>query len=291
MNLYAVFVTNPEFFYSIAGVTGLLVGSFLNVVIYRLPVMMEREWRSECKQFLAIQSDTEVPETTFNLVIPRSSCPHCQHKISPLENIPVLSYLMLGGKCRGCKKPISIRYPVVEAVTAVMTLVVAMHFGVTLQALFAILLTWSLITLTAIDYDHQLLPDSITLPLLWIGILCNMAGLYTDIYSSLYGAIAGYLVLWSVYITFKLLTGKEGMGYGDFKLLSMLGAWLGWQSLPLIIIVSSLLGSVVGLGLILFGGHKKSQPIPFGPYLALAGWISLLYGNELMQMYYRFMVN
>lgn len=291
MNLYAVFVTHPEFFYAVTGVTGLLVGSFLNVVIYRLPVMMERAWRSECKQFLAIPTDTDVTETVFNLVVPRSSCPHCQHKISPVENIPVLSYLILGGKCRSCKNPISLRYPVVEAVTAVMTMVVAVHFGVTLQALFAILLTWSLITLTAIDYEHQLLPDSMTLPFLWMGILCNMAGLYTDIYSSLYGAIAGYLVLWSVYITFKLVTGKEGMGHGDFKLLSMLGAWLGWQSLPLIIIVSSLLGSLIGLGLILFGGHNKTQPIPFGPYLALAGWISLLYGNDIMQMYYRFMVN
>jgi len=291
MNLYTVFVTNPEFFYAISGVTGLLVGSFLNVVIYRLPVMMERAWRAECRQFLALHTDPEIAETTFNLVVPGSNCPHCQHKISPFENIPILSYVILGGKCRSCKKPISIRYPIVEAVTAIMTLVIAMHFGVTMQALFAILLTWSLITLTAIDYDHQLLPDSITLPFLWMGILCNMAGLYTDVYSSLYGAITGYLVLWAVYITFKVLTGKEGMGHGDFKLLSMLGAWLGWQSLPLIIIVSSLLGSVVGIGLILLGGHQKSQPIPFGPYLALAGWISLLYGNDLMQIYYRFMVS
>jgi leader peptidase (prepilin peptidase) / N-methyltransferase len=290
MNLYSVFVTNPEFFYTVAALTGLLVGSFLNVVIYRLPIMMEREWRAECNQFLGIKT-ADNPEPGFNLVVPGSACPHCQHKIRPIENIPVLSYLILGGKCSNCKQTISLRYPLIEAVTAILTLVVAIHFGVSMQALLAILLTWSLIALTAIDYDHQLLPDSITLPVLWIGILCNMSGLYTDVYSSLYGTIAGYMALWSVYIAFKLATGKEGMGHGDFKLLAMLGAWLGWQALPVIILVSSLLGSVVGIGLILFGGHKKSQPIPFGPYLALAGWISLLYGNDLIRLYYRYMVN
>jgi leader peptidase (prepilin peptidase) / N-methyltransferase len=290
MNLYSVFVTNPEFFYTVAALTGLLVGSFLNVVIYRLPIMMEREWRAECNQFLGIKT-ADNPEPGFNLVVPGSACPHCQHKIRPIENIPVLSYLILGVKCSNCKQTISLRYPLIEAVTAILTLVVAIHFGVSMQALLAILLTWSLIALTAIDYDHQLLPDSITLPVLWIGILCNMSGLYTDVYSSLYGTIAGYMALWSVYIAFKLATGKEGMGHGDFKLLAMLGAWLGWQALPVIILVSSLLGSVVGIGLILFGGHKKSQPIPFGPYLALAGWISLLYGNDLIRLYYRYMVN
>ena len=290
MNLYSVFVTNPEFFYTVTALTGLLVGSFLNVVIYRLPIMMEREWRAECNQFLGIKT-ADNPEPGFNLVVPGSACPHCQHKIRPIENIPVLSYLILGGKCSNCKQTISLRYPLIEAVTAILTLVVAIHFGVSMQALLAILLTWSLIALTAIDYDHQLLPDSITLPVLWIGILCNMSGLYTDVYSSLYGTIAGYMALWSVYIAFKLATGKEGMGHGDFKLLAMLGAWLGWQALPVIILVSSLLGSVVGIGLILFGGHKKSQPIPFGPYLALAGWISLLYGNDLIRLYYRYMVN
>lgn len=290
MNLYSVFVTNPEFFYTVAALTGLLVGSFLNVVIYRLPIMMEREWRAECKNFLGIET-ADNPETGFNLVVPGSACPHCQHKIRPFENIPVLSYLILGGKCSNCKQVISLRYPLIEAITAILTLVVAIHFGVSMQALLAILLTWSLIALTAIDYDHQLLPDSITLPVLWVGILCNMFGLYTDVYSSLYGTIAGYLALWSVYIVFKLATGKEGMGHGDFKLLAMLGAWLGWQALPVIILVSSLLGSVVGIGLILFGGHKKSQPIPFGPYLALAGWISLLYGNDLIRLYYDYMVN
>ena len=265
-------------------------GSFLNVVIYRLPVMMEREWRSECNQFLGLNTDA-ISNDQFNLVFPGSTCPRCGHKIRPIENIPVISFLVLGGKCRECNNTISIRYPVIESITCVLTLIVAIHFGVTTQAILAILLTWSLIVLTAIDYDHQLLPDSITLPFLWLGILCNMFGEFTDIYSSLYGAIGGYLVLWSVYITFKIITGKEGMGHGDFKLLAMLGAWLGWQSLPLIIIVSSMLGSVIGIGLIIIGGHNKSQPIPFGPYLALAGWISLLFGNQLTQMYYNLMVN
>lgn len=291
MNLHAVLLSNPELYYVIAGMTGLLVGSFLNVVVYRLPVMMEREWRAECSQFLGIKTGFMPTEEKFNLVYPGSACPHCRHKISPIENVPVISFLVLGGKCRECKNAISIRYPVIEIITCILTLIVAVHFGVTVQAILAVLLSWSLIVLTAIDYDHQLLPDSITLPLLWIGILSNMSGIFTDIYSSLYGAIAGYLVLWSVYFTFKIVTGKEGMGHGDFKLLAMLGAWLGWQSLPLIIIVSSLLGSVVGLSLIIFRGHNKSQPIPFGPYLALAGWISLLYGNELTRMYYNLMVN
>ncbi len=290
MNLYSVILLNPELFYITAGLAGLLVGSFLNVVIYRLPIMMEREWRAECNQFLNINT-ADIPAEKFNLVSPGSTCPHCHHKISPLENIPVISFLVLGGKCRECKNTISLRYPLIEILTCVLTLIVAIHFGVTIQAILAILLTWSLIVLTAIDYDHQLLPDSITLPFLWLGILSNILGIYTDIYSSLFGAIAGYLVLWSVYISFKIVTGKEGMGYGDFKLLAMLGAWLGWQSLPLIIIVSSMLGSVVGLGLIIFGGHNKSQPIPFGPYLAVAGWIALLYGNELTRMYYNLMVN
>lgn len=285
MNLYFILVTNPALFYVIAGVTGLLVGSFLNVVIYRLPAMMEREWRSECNRFLEL-ADDNAAQPAFNLVAPRSRCQQCGHRISALENIPILSYLILRGKCSACKTRISIRYPVIEAATCIITIAMAVHFGVTLQMLLATLLAWALIVLTMIDYDHQLLPDSITLPFLWLGILANMHGLFTDVYASLYGAIAGYLVLWSVYMIFKLMTGKEGMGHGDFKLLAMLGAWLGWQSLPLIIIISSLLGSIVGLGLILLRGHNRAQPIPFGPYLAGAGMIALLYGNELTRMYY-----
>lgn len=285
MTLYFFFITHPVFFYVVATVLGLLVGSFLNVVIYRLPVMMERDWRSECQQYLGIRPE-EKQEPSFNLMVPRSRCPNCNHPISAVENIPVLSYVFLGGKCRECRTRISLRYPAVEIVTGTITLVMAMHFGVTLQTLLAVILGWSLITLTLIDYDHQLLPDSITLPVMWLGILSNTFGLFTSLHSSLYGAVAGYMVLWTVYIVFKLVTGKEGMGHGDFKLLAMLGAWMGWQVLPLTIVVSSLIGSIVGISLILFRGHSRAQPIPFGPYLAVAGLIAFLYGNELTRMYY-----
>ena len=289
MSLIAVLQQNPWFFTLAAGAAGLLAGSFLNVVIYRLPIMMEREWRAECSRLLET-GEEDLPRETFNLVLPRSACPHCRHPISALENIPVLSFLVLGGRCRECKAPISWRYPLVEALSAAIAMVVAVHFGVSLQAVFALLLSWALLALTAIDYEHQLLPDDITLPLLWLGILCNMFGLYTDVYSSLFGAMAGYLILWLVYVAFKLATGKEGMGYGDFKLLAMLGAWLGWQMLPLVIILSSLLGAAVGIGLILFRSHDKSRPIPFGPYLALAGWIALLYGRDLTGLYFNWIM-
>lgn len=285
MNLYFFFITHPVFFYVVATVFGLLVGSFLNVVIYRLPVMMEREWRSECQHFLGISQEGE-KHPPFNLMVPRSRCPNCNHNITALENVPVISYLFLKGKCRGCGTHISLRYPAVEMVTGLITLVMAIHFGVTLQAILAAILGWSLITLTLIDYDHQLLPDSITLPVMWLGIISNTSGQFTSLPASVYGAVAGYMVLWTVYIVFKIVTGKEGMGHGDFKLLAMLGAWMGWQMLPLIIVVSSLIGSVVGIGLILFRGHSRAQPIPFGPYLAVAGLIAFLYGNELTRMYY-----
>jgi len=290
MTLITVIQQNPILFYSIVGITGLLVGSFLNVVIYRLPKMMEREWRTECSQFLEANLDND-PHEQYNLILPRSACPHCGHRISVLENIPVISFILLGSKCRGCGKSISMRYPLVEAITCILSVVIAIHFGASIQAVSAILLSWALITLTLIDYDHQLLPDNITLPFLWLGIICNIFGIFTDLYSSVIGAIAGYLVLWSVYIIFKLVTGKEGMGYGDFKLLSLLGAWLGWQFLPLIIIVSSLLGAIVGIGLIVFKAHEKSQPIPFGPYLALAGLIALLYGQDLIAVYFNWAVS
>lgn len=285
MNLYLFLLTNPVFFYVMAAVFGLLVGSFLNVVIYRLPVMMEREWRTECQQFLGINSGSDAAPP-FNLVVPRSRCPKCNHAISAIENIPVISYLFLRGKCRACRTPISPRYPAIETTTALITLLMAMHFGVTVQTILAALFAWSLITLTMIDYDHQLLPDSITLPVMWMGIISNTFGLFTNLHSSLYGAVAGYMILWTVYIVFKMVTGKEGMGHGDFKLLAMLGAWMGWQLLPLIIVFSSLIGSIVGIGLIIFRGHNRAQPIPFGPYLAVAGLIAFLYGNELTRMYY-----
>lgn len=273
-------------YYLFAVLLGLAVGSFLNVVILRLPRIMEREWRKECRQLLELEEESG-DEQKFNLNSPPSHCPVCGHGITALENIPVLSYLILGGKCSSCGSAISLRYPAVEIFSGIITLLVAMHFGVTLQALLAALLGWSLIALSGIDLDHQLLPDSITLPFLWLGILVNMFGLFTDVYSSLFGVMAGYLSLWFVYMIFKLLTGKEGMGYGDFKLLAMLGAWMGWQMLPLIIILSSAVGAVVGISLILFKNHGRSQPIPFGPYLAAAGWLALLYGPAIMHIYYK----
>lgn len=261
---------------------GLLVGSFLNVVIYRLPVMMQREWENQCAE---LSNQPASPQTVFNLSTPRSRCPHCQHAITAVENIPIISYLFLGGKCRGCGAVISARYPVVEAITGILSLLVAWHFGFSWACLGALLLTWSLIALTFIDLDHQLLPDKITLPLVWLGILFNLFGQFTDLTSSVIGAIAGYLVLWSIYHLFRLITGKEGMGYGDFKLLAALGAWMGWQSLPMIVLLSSLVGAVVGISLVLIKNHQRDTPIPFGPYLAAAGWIALIWGDSLNRLY------
>lgn len=290
MNFLTDFQQNPILFYITSGVLALLVGSFLNVVIYRLPKMMESEWKKECKTLLDIGDDNDQsPE--FNLILPASSCPNCNKKIHPLDNIPIISYLLLRGKCRHCNTNIAKRYPFIEITSCILIIVVAIKFGVSIKSLFAFLFTWSLITLAAIDYDHKLLPDSITLPFLWLGIICNMFGIFTDIYSSLYGAIFGYLALWSVYIVFKLLTGKEGMGYGDFKLLAMLGAWLGWQYLPLIIMLSSIVGSIVGIGLMILKSHKNSHPIPFGPFLAASGWIALIYGNSLTGLYLNWALN
>lgn len=276
----------PGAFIVVSLILGLLVGSFLNVVIYRLPVMLERTWLAHCHEMMGKEPAPSDPtQQTFNLVVPRSRCRKCGHAISAVENIPVFSYLLLRGKCSECGSPISPRYPIIEAVTAVLTAVVAAHFGFGWQAGAAMLLTWSLITLTMIDFDHQLLPDDITLPLLWIGLLVSLFGLFTDPQSSILGAIGGYLSLWTVYQAFKLVTGKEGMGYGDFKLLAMLGAWMGWQQLPVIILLSSLVGALVGIALILLRGRDRNIPIPFGPYLAAAGWLSLIWGSELSQLY------
>jgi leader peptidase (prepilin peptidase)/N-methyltransferase len=247
--------------------------------------MMEDDWRKQCCELLEINNSDEKLKPAFNLVHPRSQCPQCGHKIRALENIPVLSYLALKGKCATCHKPISIRYPLIEISSAIFAAIIACYFGFGLQAAFAVLLTWALICLTMIDIDQQLLPDDITLPFLWLGLACNLFGLFTDIYSSLIGAMAGYGILWCVYILFKLVTGKEGMGYGDFKLLAMLGAWLGWQMLPVIILVSSFLGAIIGISMIIFRSHDKSIPIPFGPYLAVAGWIALLWGHEITSSY------
>ena len=262
---------------------GLSVGSFLNVVIYRLPKMLETQWTHDCHEHLG--QEAEKPAEPFNLNRPRSHCPACGHKIKPWENIPVLSWVLLKGRCSNCQTSISPRYPTIETVTGLLSLVVAIHFGFTWAALGALLLTWALIALTMIDFDVQLLPDNITLPFLWLGLLFSLAGIFTDPSSAIIGAAAGYLALWSVYQLFKRLTGKEGMGYGDFKLLALLGAWLGWQYLPLIIILSALVGALVGISLILLRGRDRNIPIPFGPYLAAAGWISLMWGEEINRTY------
>jgi leader peptidase (prepilin peptidase)/N-methyltransferase len=282
-SLITVF-TEPLVLASVATVLGLAVGSFLNVVIYRLPLMMERAWRRDCDEFTG---KTPAQEERFDLSVPRSRCPHCGHMVNARDNIPVISYLLLRGRCRACGAHISLRYPLVEILTAALTVVTALHFGFNWQALFAVLLTWSLIALSFIDFDKQLLPDSITLPFLWLGLLLSLFDVYTDTQASIIGAAAGYLSLWSIYHLFRLLTGKEGMGYGDFKLFALFGAWLGWQSLPLIILLSSAVGAVIGISLIMFRGRDRSIPIPFGPYLAIAGWIALLWGEQLTAWYLR----
>lgn len=269
---------------ALVGLLGLCIGSFLNVVIHRLPKMMEQDWRAQCAE-LRGDAPPEAGET-LTLARPRSRCPACGHQITALENIPLISYLLiLKGKCSGCGEPISPRYPIIEALTALLSAWTAWHFGPTLQAAGALLLIWSLIALAAIDLDTQLLPDSITLPLIWLGLAFNLAHSYTDLGSAVVGAMAGYLSLWSVFWLFKLLTGKEGMGYGDFKLLAALGAWLGWQMLPSIILLSSLVGALVGITLIVAARHGRNVPIPFGPYLAAAGAIALFWGQSLTERY------
>jgi leader peptidase (prepilin peptidase)/N-methyltransferase len=286
LNLIELFQQSAAFFLGTIFTLGLLVGSFLNVVIHRLPIMMEKDWKEQCCELLELDSaDNASDNRKYNLIVPRSRCPSCNHQIRATENIPVLSYLLLKGKCSQCKKHISSRYPIIELISAITVTVVAYYFGVSIQTLFAILLTWILIALTMIDFDHQLLPDDMTLPLLWLGISINLFNVFTDIHSSVLGAIFGYGILWFVYITFKIVTGKEGMGHGDFKLLAALGAWFGWQSLPLIIILSSVVGAVVGISLILFKSHNRNTQIPFGPYLATAGWVYLLWGSYLMSAY------
>ncbi len=277
-------------------ILGLLVGSFLNVVIYRLPKMMERDWQNQCREFLAndgnvatLPSDEKKPEP-FNLMVPASTCPHCGHKIRAWENIPVFSYLFLKGKCSSCKSSISARYPTIELITGLLSVVVIYYVGINWNGLAALVFTWSLVALTMIDIDTYLLPDDITLPLLWLGLIVNSFGAFTDLPSALWGAVAGYLSLWSVYKLFKLLTGKEGMGYGDFKLLAALGAWMGWQMLPQIILLSSLVGAVIGISMIVIRGRDKNIPIPFGPYLAIAGWIAFIWGDAINQTYLKLFI-
>jgi leader peptidase (prepilin peptidase) / N-methyltransferase len=266
----------------VAMVLGCTVGSFLNVVCLRLPKMMEREWREQCCEMLDTPLD---PTEPFNLAFPPSRCPQCGHSIRAWENIPVVSYLLLRGRCAGCQTAISKRYPIVEASCGLLSAIVAWHFGFTWQCAAALALTWTLLTLSIIDFDTQLLPDDITLALLWAGLLLALAGVFTPLRDAVIGAAAGYLVLWCVYWIFKLVTGREGMGYGDFKLLAALGAWMGWQAIPQIILLSSMTGAVFGITMIIFRGRDRQIPMPFGPYLATAGWISLLWGSEISRWY------
>jgi len=281
-DLFQLFQSSPLTFVIACTILGLMVGSFLNVVIYRLPKMMEREWQTQCAE---LNGQPLVDHEPFNLVLPRSACPHCQHPISALENIPLLSYLFLRGKCAGCGAHISLRYPVVEAVGGVLSAYAAWHFGFGVAGIAALFFIWALIALTFIDFDTQLLPDAITLPLLWFGLLLNLNNTFTSLANAVIGAVAGYLVLWSVYWLFKLVTGKEGMGYGDFKLLAAIGAWLGWTLLPLVILLSSLVGAVVGIALIVLAKRGRNIPIPFGPYLAGGGLIALFWGQALTESY------
>ncbi|HEC29922.1 MAG TPA: prepilin peptidase [Gammaproteobacteria bacterium] len=276
--------TYPVAFIATSLVLGLMIGSFLNVVIYRLPIMLQNDWRNQCEEYLELAQTTE--EKTFNLAKPASACPHCNHKIRAWENIPVISFILLRGRCSQCKNRISVRYPVIELVCGLMTAGIAWHFGYGFQALAAMFLTWSLISLSVIDFDTKLLPDIITLPLLWAGLLLNLDGTFTTLENSVIGAVAGYMSLWSIYQIHHLVTGREGMGFGDFKLLAVLGAWLGWQSILVIVLLSSLVGALVGITLIVVMGRDKQLPIPFGPYLATAGWISLMWGKDLTQIYF-----
>lgn len=268
-----------------AAMFGLIIGSFLNVVILRIPVMLNHSWRNEANLILENETE-EIPR--FNLFTPGSTCPSCGHKIRAWENIPLVSWLLLKGKCSHCKASISPRYPLIELATAILTCTVIAHFGISAVGFAACLLTWVLLVLSMIDFDHQLLPDNITLPFLWLGLILNADDLFVPLESALWGAVAGYLVLWIIFWVFKLTTGKEGMGYGDFKLLALLGAWLGWQHLPMIIVLSSFSGALLG-GLLILLGRDKSHPIPFGPYLAIAGWLTLLWGDQLFRFYWNLM--
>ncbi len=275
---------NPPVLLTFTGLLGLVVGSFLNVVIHRLPKMMEHDWRSQCAEILDGIPPPE-QQQPYNLMVPRSRCPNCDHQITALENVPIVSYAALRGRCSDCGWRIPLRYPAIELLTGLLSIIVVWRFGLTVQAGGALLLTWALIALSFIDFDTQYLPDSITLPFLWLGLAFNVAGTYTSTQESVIGAIAGYLTLWSVFHLFRLITGKEGMGFGDFKLLALFGGWLGWSALPLIVLLSSVVGAVVGITLIALRGHDKNIPIPFGPYLAIAGWIALMWGNQLVDAY------
>lgn len=279
--LFSILNNEPSLLFGSVFVLGLLIGSFLNVVVFRLPKMLEQDWKQQC-QILLEQTPQTTPEI-LTLSKPASTCPHCGHKIRPWENIPVISYLFLRGKCSSCSAKISVRYPLVELATALLSVAVAWKFGASYAGFACLVFTWVLISLTLIDADTTLLPDNLTLPLMWLGLIANYFGLLTSLESALWGAIWGYMSLWSVYQLFKLLTGKEGMGFGDFKLLAALGAWLGWEMLPMIILLSSAVGAIIGISMTLFRGRDKNVPMPFGPYLAIAGWLALIWGTQITQ--------
>jgi len=288
VNLLTLLQQSLPLLVAVGALVGLIVGSFLNVVIYRTPLMLMRRWKLDCAELTGSHSEDDAGER-FNLLVPRSRCPNCGHAITAIENIPVISYLWLRGRCSACKSPISRRYPSIELLTAVLTAVTIWKMGYGASTIAAVALTWLLIALAIIDIDHHLLPDVMVLPFLWLGLLLNVNGMFTSLSSAVIGAAGGYLTLWIIFQLFKLLTGKEGMGYGDFKLFALFGAWFGWQSLLLILLMSSFVGAVIGVGLIAFRGHQRSQPLPFGPYLALAGWVTMLWGDSMIHAYLQIM--
>lgn len=286
MSFLEILQAQPLLFVSCIAILGLCVGSFLNVIIYRLPKMLQQDWYTQCYNFLDIEEKKkEVNPQKFNLFFPLSHCPQCQNRLTLVENIPIISYCLQRGHCKSCKAYIPIKYLIIEVLSAIASAYVAWHFGFGLQAILAIVLTWVLICLAAIDLKHSLLPDDLTLPFMWLGFICNMFNIFTDLYSSLIGAMLGYMIFWSIFMIFKIATGKEGLGYGDFKLLALLGAWFGWQMLPLIILLSSILASLIGIVLIIFYGRDRQATLPFGPYLAIAGWVVLLWGKQLTSIY------
>ncbi|MBV7555892.1 A24 family peptidase [Pseudomonas sp. PDM28] len=286
MPLNEILIHSPLAFVLLAGITGLLVGSFLNVVIWRLPKMLERDWREQAHDILGLPGETPLP--TYNLLLPHSQCPHCDHRIRAWENIPLLSYVFLRGRCSACAAAISPRYPLTELACGLLSAFVAWHFGFGWPAGLVLVLSWGLLAMSLIDAEHQILPDVLVLPLMWLGLVVNSFGLFVSLHEALWGAIAGYGLLWSVFWLFKLITGKDGMGHGDFKLLAMLGAWGGWQILPLTILLSSLVGAIIGLITLRLHHAKTSTPIPFGPYLAIAGWIALLWGGQITDLYWQY---
>jgi leader peptidase (prepilin peptidase) / N-methyltransferase len=286
MDIMNMLTANIPFFVICCGILGLLVGSFLNVVIYRLPKMLKQEWEQECNEYLKVKSPLKYK--IFNLLHPRSHCPHCQEPIKSLQNIPLLSYVLLRGKCHHCRVDIPQRYPLVELLSLITSVVVAWHFGITIQTIAALFFTWALIALIFIDLDHQILPDNITLPLLWLGLMGNAFNLFTSPADAIIGAASAYLFLWLVAFVFKKIRKIQGMGHGDFKLFAVIGAWFGWQTLPIIILIASLIGAIVGITLIAMKKHEIQKPLPFGPYLAIAGWIGLLWGTNILHWYLQF---